>query len=246
MTYFKIKTNFKFQIFKLFTESLPNKAQSKKKRERKDKNNCLICFLRDKRLQQKKTVVQKDDGSVIIIWIRLPYLGNKGVELVKTCIRKLKRCFKTNVKFVTSYDAKKCAMFCFVKDKIPTHQKSNVIYIIKCQGCGQDYVRKTNGCVITRLNEHSNRSDQPMFQHLQHCEKFLETMTLYQFPDIDTGASTVNLQAHIASAVSDNWKVLDFNTNWIQLCFVESLYIKRLKPKINDRLKASKESLLFR
>ena len=32
--------------------------------------------------------------------------------------------------------------------------------------------------VITRLNEHINRSDQAMFQHLQHCEKFLETMTL--------------------------------------------------------------------
>ena len=71
-------------------------------------------------------------------------------------------------------------------------------------------------------------------------------MTLYQFPDIDTGASTVNLQAHIASAVSDNWKILDFNTNWVQLCFVESLYIKLLKLKINEWLKASKELLLFR
>ena len=83
-----------------------------------------------KRLQQKKTAVQKDGESVIKIWIRLPYLGNKGEELVKTCMRKLKRCFKTNVKFVTLYDTKKCAMFCSVKDKIPTHQKSNVIYII--------------------------------------------------------------------------------------------------------------------
>ena len=43
-----------------------------------------------------------------------------------------------------------------------------------------------------------------MFQHLQHCEKFLETMTLYQLPDIDTDVITVNLKAHIASAVSEN------------------------------------------
>ena len=57
---------------------------------------------------------------------------------------------------------------------------------------------------MTRLSEHSNRSDQPMFQYLQHCEKFLETMILYQLPDIDTDVSTVNLQAHIGSAVSDN------------------------------------------
>ena len=90
-------------------------------------------------------------------WIRLPYLGNKDEELVKTYIRKLKRCFKTNVKFVILYDAKKCAMFCSVKDEITAHQKSSVIYTIKYPGCGEDYVRKTNRCVITRLNGHSNR-----------------------------------------------------------------------------------------
>ena len=85
-----------------------------------------------------------------------------------------------------------------------------------------------------------------MFQHLQHCEKFLETMTLYQLPDIDTDVITVNLKAHIASAVSENWKILDSNTNWVQLCFLESVYTKRLKPIINDGLKASEELLLFR
>ena len=37
-----------------------------------------------KRLQQKKKAVQNDDESVIKIWIRLPYLVNKGEELVKT------------------------------------------------------------------------------------------------------------------------------------------------------------------
>ena len=77
-----------------------------------------------KRLQQKKTAFQKDDEMAIKIWIRLPYLGNKGEELVKTCIRKLKRCFKTNVKFFTLNGTKKCAMFYSVKDKIPTRQKS--------------------------------------------------------------------------------------------------------------------------
>ena len=157
-----------------------------------------------KPLQQKKTAVESDDQRVMKIWIRLPYLGNKGEEIVKTRIRKLKRCFKTNVKFVTLYDTKKCAMFCSVKNMIPTHQKSNAIYTIKCPRCGEDYVRKTDRCVITRLNEHSNRSDQPMFQHLQNCEKFLEIMGLYELLDIDTDVSTVNLQVHIASAVSEN------------------------------------------
>ena len=53
LTHFKIKTNFKFQIFTLFTKSLRNKGQSKKNRERNDENNCLICFLRGQFLDSK-------------------------------------------------------------------------------------------------------------------------------------------------------------------------------------------------
>ena len=48
-----------------------------------------------------------------------------------------------------------------------------------------------------------------MFQHLQHCGKNLETMTLYQLPEINTDASTVNLQALIVSTAFDDWKMLE-------------------------------------
>ena len=84
-----------------------------------------------------------------------------------------------------------------------------------------------------------------MFQHLQHCEKFLETISLYQLPDIENNNSQVNLKDHIATAVADNWRILDSNSQWVQHCFLESLYIKRLRPKINDGLKASIKLLLF-
>ena len=57
-------------------------------------------------------------------------------------------------------------MFYSVKDKIPTHQRSNVIYTIKCPGCGEDYVGRTDRCSVTKLYEHSNHWDQPMFLHL--------------------------------------------------------------------------------
>ena len=40
-----------------------------------------------KRFQQKQTAVQKDDESVIKIWICLPYSSNKGEVLVKNCMR---------------------------------------------------------------------------------------------------------------------------------------------------------------
>ena len=57
--------------------------------------------------------------------------------------------------------------FCFLLIRSP----------IKCPECSKDYVRKTDRSVITRLNGHSHRSDQPMFQQPQDCETFLEAMT---------------------------------------------------------------------
>ena len=68
-----------------------------------------------KPLQQKKTVVESDDERVVKIWICLPYLGNKGEEIVKTRIRKLKRCFKTNVKFVTFMKLKNVQCFALLE-----------------------------------------------------------------------------------------------------------------------------------
>ena len=92
-------------------------------------------YVRDsfiKRLQQNKLKTRNGNDSDIKIWFRVPYLGGKGEGLAKSCIQKLKRCVKTNVKFVILYDTKKSAMFCSAKDKIPTHQKSNVVYSIRC------------------------------------------------------------------------------------------------------------------
>ena len=48
------------------------------------------------------------------------------------------------------------------------------------------------------------------------------------------------------TAVLENYEILDFNSNWSQLCFLEAYYIKLNKPKISDGLKASKELELFK
>ena len=37
-----------------------------------------------------------------------------------------------------------------------------------------------------------------MFKHSQHCDKFLETMTLYQLPDI--GADVSDIGADVSEA----------------------------------------------
>ena len=43
----------------------------------------------------------------------------------------MKRCLKEDVKFSTSYNTKKMAIFCLEKNKIKTTQKANIIYDIQ-------------------------------------------------------------------------------------------------------------------
>ena len=75
---------------------------------------------------------------------------------------------------------------------------------------------------------------------------FVLTDLTNELKTFHTGANIVDLLAHISTAVYDHWKILDTNKNWVRLCFLELFYIKQLKAKINDGLKASKELLLFR
>ena len=103
-------------------------------------NSYSICIRNSiiKHLQHEKTAIQNDDERVVNILIQLPYLGNKGKGFLKKCISKLKYCFKTNIKFFTLFDTKRCTRFCSANDKIPNHQKSIIVYTRKCPKCGKD------------------------------------------------------------------------------------------------------------
>ena len=54
------------------------------------------------------------------IWFRTPYCGEKGLNLIKSCIKKLKRYMKNerNVYFNVMYDTVKLSYFTNSKDKI--------------------------------------------------------------------------------------------------------------------------------
>ena len=78
---------------------------------------------------QQRNETNKEEGNRKIIWLRFPYLGKKGETLLTPLKRKMKRCLKKDVKFITSYNTKKMAMFCSAKEKIKTIQKANIIMI---------------------------------------------------------------------------------------------------------------------
>ena len=100
------------------------------------------------------------------IFFRLPYAGSKCEQLVKHCLKKMRRCLKINVKFVVTYNTNIISFYCNVKDKVSHEQRNNIICRIRCPGCGRKYIRKTERCLISRLNEHGKRDTEPMLKYL--------------------------------------------------------------------------------
>ena len=122
----------------------------------------------------------------------------------------------------------------------------NVIYTIQCPGCHNDYAGKTDRNLITRLSEHGQREDQPMFQHLKSCEAFHYKLNLFSMADLFSDYQTVDHLEHVYNSVIDNCKILDSCTNWAILQYLEAYHIKMKSSKINVGLTASKELQLFK
>ena len=121
---------------------------------------------------------------------------------------------KINIKFVVIYDTKKISFYCNVKDKVPHEQRNNIVYRIRCPGCGGKYIGKTERCLISRMNEHGTRDTEPMFKHLSKCEMFKETCNLYALPSL---YNEISLTSNILSAVLRNHEILDFNYRRFQI-----------------------------
>ena len=90
----------------------------------------------------------------------------------KNCFKKVQKCLKENVHFMTCYETKKTAMFRSASDNILIHQKATGIYTVTCPGCNKDYAGKTDCNLVTRLNQHGSLKNQPTYQCLSKCEHF--------------------------------------------------------------------------
>ena len=136
------------------------------------------------RLLKKHTQTQQNNNNETLedirpkIWIRLPYLGNHGENLVRTLLKKIQRCLKQPINFIVIYNTKKISYFVSNKDSVPNLSRSNLVYQFTCPGCNSKYIGKTDRCLSTRLTEHgkpctninNNNSSSSISQHLSQCE----------------------------------------------------------------------------
>ena len=176
----------------------------------------------------------------------MPYIGPIGENFAKKCISKLQKCSKKELKFIM-YDMKKVAFFCSNKDPVRVSLQSHIIYQFECPRCKAKYIGKTDRCLELRLNEHSDFRTSAVCKHLYEFEHFHHIVKLFNISvNSDSEPSFIETWYHISSAISKNTRIIEKSNNWTQLCFLESLYIKRLNPALNAGIKATKELNLFR
>ena len=101
------------------------------------------------RLLKKHTQTQQNNNETLDdirpkIWIRLPYLGNHGENLVRTLLKKIQRCLKQPINFIVIYNTKKISYFVSNKDSVPNLSRSNLVYQFTCPGCNSKYTYRQN------------------------------------------------------------------------------------------------------
>ena len=174
------------------------------------------------------------------LWLNIPYLGKNGQNLINNLEKKLSKClsdFKLRVVLKTN----KISMFCSNKDKIEKIKKANVVYLFTCPGCSQKYIGKTERNLITRLDEHARgHQDSAIHQHLGSCSYYNEYVKLFGlFYD------KIDLCLHRYNTIKNNITILDVESHWLKLLFLEAYYIKHYNPELNTGVRASRELQLF-
>ena len=73
--------------------------------------------------------------------------------MMKSCIKKLRKCLKkdTNIKFIICYKTTKMSFYTSTKDKTPLLGQSSLIYKFTCPGCSSSYVAKTDRTFLNKL-----------------------------------------------------------------------------------------------
>ena len=106
-----------------------------------------------------------------------------------------------------------------MKDKLPAELRSSLVYEFSCGSCAHRYIGSTNRNLYMRVNEHAGRS--------------VRTGNIVSKPS----NSSILDHAFICKTkiCLDNFKILD-SCNSQNLRILESLYINKFRPELNDTL----------
>ena len=191
------------------------------------------------------TAKQKES---VVIYFHFPYYGEKGLQLLKFCIRNSKvNCKKDQpVVFKILHDVCKMEFFCNTKDRTPIINQSFVVYEFTCPGCGANYVGKTERTLYERyVADVWNDQNSVMKNHFDQCvevQYLLNNTSLGPalFPNDSNIGNAGNRNSRI-NLVIGNTNIIDCYKTFNIFLFKEALKKNERNPTVNKSLKASKE-----
>ena len=152
------------------------------------------------------------------VYFSIPYFGAQSENLKSELLTLLSKYFK-DIKFhVTLVNKFTIGSIFPFKDKLPTQMRRSLVYNFRCSRCESQYVGSTTRTLGARVAEHLGRS--------YRTNRFITT------------PSHSSIREHSfecdARVSIDDFKILDSNSNPNDLRILESLYILKLKPNLND------------
>ena len=148
----------------------------------------------------------------------LPYFGEQSEKMHREVTSLLSKFYPyLNSKVVLSNHFTIRTFFRY-KDKIPKQSRSGLVYKYSCASCQASYVGSTYQRLFTRVAQHQGKS--------HRTGQMLSNPTVSSIRDHALACDT--------PFSVDNFVILGSNSSFPDLRILESLYILRMRPKIND------------
>ena len=116
----------------------------------------------------------------------------------------------------------KIGSFFRFKDRIPVGCQSSVVYLFSCASCGASYIGSTKRTLYNRVSQHQGRSFRTGFP-----------LTRPDPSAIRSYSESCNTEFTL-----ENFKVIGKVNNILDLRILESLYIFKKRPNLNDNTSA--------
>ena len=182
-------------------------------------------FLNKRFSPNSKTQIQNNKPNV---YISIPFFGQQSEKLKKEILKLAEKYFSThNFKIILVNKFTIGSLFPY-KDRLPTHVRSSLVYQFCCSRCESTYVGSTSRTLGARVAEHMGRS--------------------YRTNSLLTSPSHSSIRDHSFECDTrfniDNFKILTSASNTQNLRILESLYIHKLRPPLNDTRSAVPLSII--
>ena len=161
------------------------------------------------------------------VFICLPYLGNQSFIVRKKLMSLVRRFYPhVNLKCIFRNSFTIGSLFSF-KDRLPLMLRTSVIYQYSCGQCSSSYIGQTVKQLKVRISQHKSRS--------------FRTNNLLTCPE---NSKILEHSLNFGHSIHDNnFKILD-NPHNFDLRILESLWIHKLKPSLNDRSSSTELSIV--